>query len=294
MRRDMKKRTNNLLATGLREIMEKKKRTVIGMAICLLVLFLVFSFISFLNIEPNMSPNIITTDNMYPNIIITDNMSRNIITTGNMSCNIITTNNNSKLKFINGSGGIYPKNNGSPISVDSLLKKMELGSIAFNAPININIDDSPQIQLILSLDETIEKLKQSITEEGEKVGATIRVSDRMEARLSGYMFQITAITPEIQAVSKLQQTEWKWEIHPKEEGKHKLHLTLTALLEIDGRSTPRVIRTFDKIIEVNVTTTQMISLFFKNNWQWLWAAILVPIAGWLWKRKKKQLTITSS
>ena len=178
--------------------------------------------------------------------------------------------------------------------VDRLLEEMEFGTIAFNAPTNINIDDSPQIQLILSLAETVEKLKQSITEEGEKVGATIRVSDRMEARLSGYMFQITAITPEIQAVSKRQQTEWKWEIHPKKEGKHKLHLTLTALLEIDEPSTPRAIRTFDKTIEVNVTATQKIGLFFKNNWQWLWAAILVPVAGWLWKRKKKQLTKTSS
>lgn len=108
------------------------------------------------------------------------------------------------------------------------------------------------------------------------------------------MFQITAITPEIQAVSKRQRTEWKWEIHPKKEGKHKLHLTLTALLEIDGKSTPRTIRTFDKVIEVNVTATQKTSLLFKNNWQWLWAAILVPVVGWLWKRRKKQLTNTSS
>jgi hypothetical protein len=178
--------------------------------------------------------------------------------------------------------------------VDRLLEEMEFGTIAFNAPTNINIDDSPQIQLILSLAETMEKLKQSITEEGEKVGATIRVSDRMEARLSGYMFQITAITPEIQAVSRRQQTEWKWEIHPKKEGKHRLHLTLTALLEIDGHSTSRAIRTFDKIIEVNVTATQKVGLFFKNNWQWLWAAILVPVAGWLWKRKKKKPTNTSN
>jgi len=49
----------------------------------------------------------------------------------------------------------------------------------------------------------------------------------MEARLSGYMFQITAITSEEQVVSKDQRTEWKWEIHPKEEGEHRLHLTLT-------------------------------------------------------------------
>ena len=119
-----------------------------------------------------------------------------------------------------------------PNNVDKLIREMEFGSIAFNAPTNINIDDSHQIQLILSLAETVEGLKQSITEEGKKVGAIIKVSDRMEARLSGYMFQITAITPEIQAVSKSQQTEWKWEIHPKKEGKHRMHLTLTALLEI--------------------------------------------------------------
>ena len=182
----------------------------------------------------------------------------------------------------------------TPGKVDRLLDEMEFGTIAFNAPTNINIDDSRQIQLILSLAETMEELKQSITEEGEKVGATIKVSDRMEARLSGYMFQITAITPELQAVSMSQQTQWKWEIHPKEEGSHQLHLTLTALLEIDGHSTGRAIRTFDKIIEVNVTATQKIGLFLENNWKWLWAAILVPVAGWLWKRKKKQPINTSS
>jgi len=188
-----------------------------------------------------------------------------------------------------------PLPNHSPSgNVDKLLNEMEFGAIAFNAPTNINIDDSPQIQLLLSLASTVEALKQSIAEEGERVGATIKVSDRMEARLSGYMFQITAITPEVQAITKSQETEWKWEMHPKKEGKHKLHLTLTALLEIDGRNTPRTIRTFDKVIEVNVTATQKISLFFKNNWQWLWAAILLPVAGWLWKRRKKQLTITSS
>ena len=173
-----------------------------------------------------------------------------------------------------------------PNSVDRLLDKMEFGAIAFNAPSKISINDSPQIQLLLSLAETVDKLKQSIVEEGEKVGAIIRVSDRMEARLTGYMFQITAITHEIQAVSKNQETEWKWEIYPKKEGTHSLHLTLTALLEIDGHSTPRAIRTFDKEIEVTVTKTQKFTNFFKNNWQWLWAAILVPVAGWLWKRKK--------
>ena len=177
-------------------------------------------------------------------------------------------------------------------NVDELLKKMEFGAVTFNSPKDMNINDSHQIQLLLSVAETTEKLKKAITEEGERIGANIRVSNRMEARLSGYSFNITATTPEIQAVSKDSRTEWRWEIHPKKQGDHRLHLTLTALLEIDGKSTPRAIRTFSKTIEVNVTATQKIEIFVKNNWQWLWAVILVPFVGWLWKRKKKKTTIT--
>jgi hypothetical protein len=170
--------------------------------------------------------------------------------------------------------------------VDQLLEQMEFGAIAFNAPSNINIDNSTQIQLLLSLAQSVENLKQAIVEEGERIGTNISVSDRMEARLTGYMFQITAITPEIQAVSKNQETEWRWEIYPKKEGKHSLHLTLTALLEINGHSTPRSVRTFDRTIDVTVTPTQKIKIFVKSNWQWLWAAILIPVGGWLWKRKR--------
>ncbi len=73
-----------------------------------------------------------------------------------------------------------------PNNVDSLLDKMEFATIAFNAPSIINIDDSPQIQLILSLSEAVDEIKQSIIEEGERIGATIRVSDRMEVNTGCY------------------------------------------------------------------------------------------------------------
>ena len=180
----------------------------------------------------------------------------------------------------------YVDQNIATNSVDKLLKNMDKGSISFNAPLKININDSPQIQLILSLSETIDELMKLIVEEGEKVGAIVSASSRMEARLSGYMFKITAITPEIQAVSKSKRTEWKWEIHPKKKGKHRLHLTLSVLLKIDGQNTPLTIKTFTKKIDVYVTATQEVGLFFKNNWQWLWVAIFVPIVGILLKLRK--------
>jgi hypothetical protein len=153
----------------------------------------------------------------------------------------------------------------------------------------MNIRNTALIHLVLSVVRPIEDLKQMIEAEGERIGARIQVSNRMEARLSGTNFQITAITPETQAVTRNDVTDWKWEIKPISAGRQYLHLTLSALLKLEGISTPRTIRTFDRTIEVEVSWDQRVTTFLKNNWQWLWAAILVPVAGWLWKRKKDSL-----
>ena len=171
-------------------------------------------------------------------------------------------------------------------AVDSILGKLEFGNIAFNAPKTMNLHATAVIQLLLGLEKPIDELKQMIEAAGEKEGERIHVSGRMEARLSGPNFAITAITPEIQAVSRNNVTEWKWEVKPSSAGDNYLHLTLSALLNVDGESTPREIRTFDKDIQVDVTWSQRVGSFFETNWQWLWAVILVPIAGWLWNKKK--------
>lgn len=171
-------------------------------------------------------------------------------------------------------------------NVDQLMGKMENASIAFNSPREINIHESAQIQVLLSLKDPPNQLKTLIAGEGEKNIDNIKVSNIMEARLSGHMFEVTSIVPEIQAVSNREQTQWRWIIHPKKQGRHKLHLTLTALLEVNGQPTPRAIKTFDKTINVKVTTGQQIKFFFENNWQWVWAALLIPVASGLHKRRK--------
>jgi hypothetical protein len=174
-------------------------------------------------------------------------------------------------------------------AIDRILQRMELGNVAFNAPKTMNLHDSALIHLVLGVEKEIEDIKKMIEEEGERVGASIRVSNRMEARLSGRNFEITAINPEVQAVARREVTEWKWEIKPRADGRQNLHLTLSALLSVEGESTPRVIRTFDRIIIVEVTIVQKTKVFMQNNWQWLWAVVLVPLAGWAWKRRKRLL-----
>ncbi len=170
--------------------------------------------------------------------------------------------------------------------IDRILEKLPVGNIAFNAPTAIGLEDTASIQLILSLSKPVEELKQMIEAEGEKQGESIKVANQMEARLSGPHFQIQTVTPETQVITSEDVTKWAWEAKPLKPGRQKLHLTLSAKFTVQGQPTSRTIRTFDKIIEVNVSWSQKVTEFWEKFGQWLWAGIIIPIAGWLWKRRK--------
>ena len=177
--------------------------------------------------------------------------------------------------------------------IDRILDKLPMGNVAFNAPATININDTASIQLILSLSKPVAELKQMIEAEGEKQGESVKVSDQMEARLTGVHFQIHAVTPETQAISSREETRWAWEVKPLMAGRQRLHLTLAAEFNVAGHPTQRTIRTFDKNIEVNVTLVQKGTEFIGKFGQWLWAAIIIPVAGWLWKRRKDSQAASS-
>jgi hypothetical protein len=177
-----------------------------------------------------------------------------------------------------------------PSVIDDILQTLELGNIAFNSPRTLQRGHSSVIHLVLSATESVEKLKDLITEAGEKEGARIRVSDQMEAQLTGTGFRIEAITPQVQGVSHTDVTVWQWEIEPTKLGPQSLHLTLSVLLDVKGRQIPRVIRTFERTIEVYVEWPQKVLDFASTNWQWLWTTILIPIAGWVLRKRKKRDT----
>ena len=171
-------------------------------------------------------------------------------------------------------------------SVDEILKQLKFGNIVFNTPKKMNLHETSTIHLTLGLSQTIDELKERIQIAGIKESATIKISDRMEARLVGPNFIVSEITPAVQAVSAVDVTEWKWQIKPTSEGKQSLYLTLSAHISVNGAPTPRTIRTFDEIIEIEVTWQQRIEAFLGDNWEWFWAVILVPIFGWFWNHKK--------
>ena len=174
-------------------------------------------------------------------------------------------------------------------TVDEVLTRLEVANIAFNAPKSLRLHESTEIHLLLSMKESIEQLQSRITAAGEKEGAKVRISNQVSARLEGPGFTITKVTEDLQAVSRTERTEWKWEVTAMKQGLLRLHLTLSIPVQINDKEIPRTIETFSRTIEVDVTWPEWTRAFIANNFHWAWGAILVPLAGWLirkWRRRR--------
>jgi prepilin-type N-terminal cleavage/methylation domain-containing protein len=172
-------------------------------------------------------------------------------------------------------------------ALDGALKKLDPGQIVFNAPDRMGWGETKQATLLLSKVKSIAELEQSLQNTGTVRGHTIKIADVMEAHLSSNDFDIVPISPETQAISQRETTEWYWDIKPKDFGKLPLHLSVNVKVTVDGQERTRAIRTFNETVYVEVARTRSALIFLRNNWQWLWTTILVPVAGWLWHRKRK-------
>ncbi len=167
------------------------------------------------------------------------------------------------------------------------MQKLRQAHLEYNAPSTLRLGRSTVIHLALSAQEPVRELKKRITELGERRGADIKVSDKMEAHLAGTGFKIEALTKELQGVGGQTVTDWRWEIEPTKTGTLQLHLTLTAFLHVKGEgTTPVSIRTFDTTMKIRVPLIDRTRSFVSHNWQWLWAVIVAPLAGLIVRHRR--------
>lgn len=154
-----------------------------------------------------------------------------------------------------------------------------VGEIAFNTPSEMVLGQQTVIELFVSKTESTLLLMSLIKAEGDREGARVQVSDRMKANLRGGGFEITSLAEETQALEGADRVRWAWSIQAKTKGVQPLFLTLAIIVKVEGESTPRTVKTFEKEIRVRVTPAQHVSGFVAKHWQWLWAAVLLPLAG---------------
>ena len=173
-------------------------------------------------------------------------------------------------------------------SLKDVFPKFQMGNIVFNTPDTMQFGETRGIQLLLSPKLTIQELEKQLEESGGVRQRRIRISRVMEANLTGRDFKIDPITVALQLVNPDGVTEWRWEVTALDAGRHNLYLSMNAILEIDGKELPHTIQTLYEVIEVQITWQQRISGFVAEHWKWLWTAIVEPLIGWLWERRKQR------
>lgn len=186
-----------------------------------------------------------------------------------------------------GGGSFRGGGEGGGFEIDRIIEGLPQANLAFNAPSTLRLEEPAVIQVLLSGRRSIRRLQEQLTAFGRREGARIKASDAMEANLAGTGFRIEAITPAAQPVSGAGATEWKWEVEPTKTGTRRLHLTLSAILDLEGKESLYTVRTFERKLEVHVPLRERLSGFVGRNWQWLWTALLLPVGGWMLSRRRR-------
>jgi len=156
-------------------------------------------------------------------------------------------------------------------SIDQVLEGLEFANIALSAPQTAKLHQTTVIELYLGLSIPLEELRRQFEGAGEKEFSRIRVSQRIEARLSGSNFAVLAMTPEEQAIDRTGIIGWKWEVKPMSTGRHSLHLTLSTPVPV-GDVRTRTIRTFDKRMGLDVAQGKQLWSLHDKKSQWLYAS----------------------
>jgi hypothetical protein len=170
-------------------------------------------------------------------------------------------------------------------------KKLHESKIVFNPPDEMREQKTETIQARISFEEIGAALGEGLVGPGKPHEELLKVSEIMKVTLTGdgNGFFIQRIGDEEQVVAGKQYAQWEWHVTPLESGDQKLTLTATATIYLEGRGEkPIYYKALEKPILVHVDRWYSSRQFITNNWQWLWAVVVVPVAGLLWGLRKKK------
>jgi len=169
--------------------------------------------------------------------------------------------------------------------VENELNKLSKGKIIFNTPEEMEVDvtESVIVQIVKKFTKDLEK---EIKGSGVSQVEDIKVGTFMKARLSGENFKIKELSHASQVIPEDGFAQWEWRVTPLKRGMQSLLLTVTVRIKILGNGEETLdYPVFEREIYVRVNRFHMFIKFVKNNWQWIIAVIVMPIVGWIVKKK---------
>jgi len=173
------------------------------------------------------------------------------------------------------------------------LAQVKAARAAHNAPDELRLGESAHVHLVVSEDGHDAELRATVKGSSDlRIGtihvADVKVTPNLRAELTGGDFEIDRIAgKEVQYYHPDLRNHWEWVVKPEQIGNLELRLVLYA--EILGDERGHMLKSYALPMRVHVTAGDRISSFLQSNWQWLWSALLVPVAGFLWARRRRIL-----
>jgi hypothetical protein len=178
-------------------------------------------------------------------------------------------------------------------------KQLVNGVVGFDYPQRMKVGDRTDVNLRVSVQKAVQDLRDSLTREGrDPIVEPVKLSSRMKAELRGFSFEIKPLSSAVQIIDADEDTMWRWDVRATDAGKHRLTVTLTALIEMEGGEGARDVSTFYREVEVEALTktwwesTRNIAKEYGPSRDILWPAIGTGIAA-VWavlftRRKARQ------
>jgi hypothetical protein len=176
--------------------------------------------------------------------------------------------------------------------IDQALKAALTGSIAYNAPQAMKLNETATIELLLNPSVEPGVLATQITQPGEVVTASVEITPRMKAVLLQQSQDAFFIQPlhdnAEQLISTTETTKWSWDVTAKLGGVQRLTLVVYRLITVDGNDNWRVVESYRSDIDVEVG---MLQRFLMLDWKWiagiLVTALFIP-AFWRWMDQRRK------
>ncbi len=171
--------------------------------------------------------------------------------------------------------------------IDQALGQSLQGSIAYNAPQTMILDDTATIELLLNPSASPTEVGGQITPGGGLVvTASIEITPRMQAELipaDPDAFIIRPIHKDAeQLIGSAYTTRWAWLVTARKSGPQKLTMVIYRLVRYEGQDKWREVESYNSDIKVNVTWVQRLQAL---DWKWVGAtlatSLLIP-GFWRW------------
>ena len=178
--------------------------------------------------------------------------------------------------------------------IDQALKESFTGSVAYNTPNTMKLNETVTIELLLNPSIEPSALGTQVTGGGQVVTASVQITPRMKVTLlpqdeDAFVILQMHDNPE-QLIGATETTKWSWDVTAKKAGTHRLTLLINRLVTVDGEENWRLVESLRRDIEVEVTMAQRILMI---DWKWiagiLITALLIP-AFWCWVDQRKKQT----